>query len=400
MTISFALRGEFFSLAAVAMLSGIGFYSWRTRPDPGASWLGMAQFSKAILLLLALLAFRTESVAMKSALLTAFFLTLPLSYYFSYRLIGALCPLPAKLHRILNTVLTVGLGLAMLLVLLNPWTEWVQRFSDFQGTVVFDKCVWGAKYLFIYCQAIPILLSVLILFWVVCTPGIQRLQAEAFLVQIVVSRIIFYLPGVHHPVEIETIPLNFLVGGLISTWAFHHWRSLSAFPMAKEVVLRNMADGMLLVDAEGRIAEINQVMRGILTYVEIRPGERWDALCRKWKDLSAFTQAEGRMEIEVLQEAARGMQWYLVRRMPVSSESGRRMGYAYTFMNITRDKLQQTRLLEQEKSLSMIREREHLGREMHDGQGQILGYLSLKMTVLRKLLERGQLPQLEEQLGT
>ena len=47
----------------------------------------------------------------------------------------------------------------------------------------------------------------------------------------------------------------------------------------------------------------------------------------------------------------------------------------------------------------MLREREQLARELHDGIGQVLGFASLKMGATRKLIADGKLDKADDQLA-
>ncbi len=62
-----------------------------------------------------------------------------------------------------------------------------------------------------------------------------------------------------------------------------------------------------------------------------------------------------------------------------------------------REKLQQ-QTIEQQRKLAALNEREELGRDLHDGLGQILGFLNLQTQVSLSLLEGQQFAQLRQKL--
>jgi signal transduction histidine kinase len=57
-----------------------------------------------------------------------------------------------------------------------------------------------------------------------------------------------------------------------------------------------------------------------------------------------------------------------------------------------------SRLLERERQVAVLEERDHLAREMHDTLAQVLGYLHLKAATTRKHLESGEIERAEEGL--
>ncbi len=58
--------------------------------------------------------------------------------------------------------------------------------------------------------------------------------------------------------------------------------------------------------------------------------------------------------------------------------------------DLTERKRAETRLLDQHRALTMLRERERLARELHDNLGQVLGYIKTQAQATRELLGRGE----------
>lgn len=57
-----------------------------------------------------------------------------------------------------------------------------------------------------------------------------------------------------------------------------------------------------------------------------------------------------------------------------------------------------SRLLDRERQVAVLEERDHLAREMHDTLAQVLGYLHLKAATTRKRLHAGETERAEEEL--
>jgi DNA-binding NarL/FixJ family response regulator/signal transduction histidine kinase len=51
----------------------------------------------------------------------------------------------------------------------------------------------------------------------------------------------------------------------------------------------------------------------------------------------------------------------------------------------------EAQLLEQQRALAAYEEREHLGRELHDGLGQTLGYINVQTQAIQTLLDKGEM---------
>ncbi|MBN1486843.1 MAG: response regulator [Anaerolineae bacterium] len=52
----------------------------------------------------------------------------------------------------------------------------------------------------------------------------------------------------------------------------------------------------------------------------------------------------------------------------------------------------QTTIIEQQRALATMEAREHLARDLHDGLGQVMGYINVQAQAVQTLLDRGQMP--------
>jgi signal transduction histidine kinase len=67
---------------------------------------------------------------------------------------------------------------------------------------------------------------------------------------------------------------------------------------------------------------------------------------------------------------------------------GLEVGRLLLLHDISAQKQAQTRLVEQQRALAMLREREHLARELHDSLGQIFAFVNSQGQAIRRLLNR------------
>jgi signal transduction histidine kinase len=75
------------------------------------------------------------------------------------------------------------------------------------------------------------------------------------------------------------------------------------------------------------------------------------------------------------------------------------MGSLVVLHDITPLRQAHERLLQQERALATLRERERLARELHDSVGQVLAYVSLQADATRKLLDDGKASLAGDQLS-
>ncbi|MGC9397532.1 MAG: sensor histidine kinase [Anaerolineae bacterium] len=92
---------------------------------------------------------------------------------------------------------------------------------------------------------------------------IYRLQALALLVGSIAPLIPNILVTFQW-VEMPLTHVGFTITGLIYGWALFRYQLLDLVPVAREKIIDNMDDGMLLLDAQGRILDFNPTMQKIL----------------------------------------------------------------------------------------------------------------------------------------
>ncbi|HEX2987329.1 MAG TPA: sensor histidine kinase, partial [Chloroflexota bacterium] len=105
---------------------------------------------------------------------------------------------------------------------------------------------------------------------------------------------------------------------------------------------------------------------------------------------------EGETEFEL--GCGRSAQQYRMNVTPLRGKHGEELGHLLLLHDITSERRTQARLLEQERVVATLQERERLARELHDGVGQVLGYLSLQTHAVRKRLQEGEGEKVDSQL--
>jgi signal transduction histidine kinase len=153
---------------------------------------------------------------------------------------------------------------------------------------------------------------------------------------------------------------------------------------------------MVVVDAEERVADLNPAALSLLGV------ERKQALGRPagqvWGALTGMTgpppdPATLGGEIEVSTGGA--PRWFEVTNSALDDRSGFHLGRLIVLHDVTERKQAEARLVAQQRALAMTEERVHLARELHDGLGQILGYVKFRSLTARDLLALKQYAEVD-----
>jgi signal transduction histidine kinase len=78
--------------------------------------------------------------------------------------------------------------------------------------------------------------------------------------------------------------------------------------------------------------------------------------------------------------------------LPLHDAKGRHNGLTIILHDVTEKKINQAKLLEQEKKLAILDERERLVRDLHDNLGQVLGFINVQAQAIKRELKVSGLP--------
>jgi PAS domain S-box-containing protein len=237
------------------------------------------------------------------------------------------------------------------------------------------------------------LIDLAVLVWLAVSSPRHRLPVAIMLMGQFVSRSGFFIDR-HYPHLIGPGERALLVVGLTTlafAIAFLRFHTLDPVAAARESVLDQMSEGLFVFDLQGRIVYVNPMAAAISGmpakrllqkhYTEVLP-----------VDAGLPDQAEskkiGQTEL-VLGQGDSARQYHL----SLGALKGRKnepIGQLLLLRDVTEQKQAQGRIIEQQRLLAKLQEREQLARELHDGIGQIFGYVSLQAQTALKWMQDGK----------
>jgi PAS domain S-box-containing protein len=169
-------------------------------------------------------------------------------------------------------------------------------------------------------------------------------------------------------------------------------------------VFDNVNDAIFIHDLAGHFLEVNQIAcqrlgytRDELLHMRVQELDTPEIAVHFDESMSVFTQ-KGSIVAETCHVRKDGS------CIPV--ELGARL-IEYdgqpAVLTVARDLSERKRLEEElqnrNRELAIREERDRLGRELHDGLGQVLGYVGVKTAAINELLRRGQIQEAEQSLA-
>jgi signal transduction histidine kinase len=376
------------ALASTALMAGLSLYGWRRRRVPGALWFAV---------LMALWSLSTIGTALQ---ITAVELPAKIFWYkFQFfwagpNTVAGLCFVLAyaRLNRFLTrrtlSLLFMVILLGSLLLLTNEahhrvWTG----FSYFDGRVY--PLREAGYWVLVVIGYFLAFLNLPILVWLFIRSPLHRWPAALILSgQVAVRAAILLMaagPTVLAPFHPVVLAATFQA--VVFAIALFGFRIFDPIQMARNQVTKQMREGMLVLDSARKIVELNPAAEKILG----RPGAHL-----RGRDAAEFlpvsaTQSAPPDDKGIAQTGVSlGAHDYDLRLSPIKDWDGQLLGHLLLMHDVTEQKQAQAQLVEQQRALAMLSERERLARELHDNIGQVLGFAGLQVETVRKLLEGGQ----------
>ena len=128
------------------------------------------------------------------------------------------------------------------------------------GAVVMSTVTYGVWFYFLvaYSYLLVFLGIALLLEQGLSSHGLLRRQSVMLVVAALLPLVgdAVNVIGYHYPADLA--PLAFAFTGLLGFWVVFRYQLLKIIPIAHEAVIRNMADGVIVIDSKGSVVDVNQ----------------------------------------------------------------------------------------------------------------------------------------------
>ncbi len=163
-------------------------------------------------------------------------------------------------------------------------------------------------------------------------------------------------------------------------------------PIARDTVLETMPDGMMVLDVRHRVVDFNTTVKRILGRGDSKmSGDTLvDVFLDDHPELLRFLQDFHETECEMCIGGETGP-WYHVSKSALVDRRGYHLGRLIWFHDVTEQKEARERFINKQRAQAMLKERELLARELHDGIGQMMAAANLQIMSAEILLDRGDI---------
>lgn len=372
-----------FSLTAVAL------YALRRRDVPGSQSYALVLLSAALWALLVALETQTHDEAVKLSLHRLSWVGIVSVNVFSLYFLADYLHLPYQLVRWFPLLWVVPLG-AVAAVLTNDW-----HHAFFPSAVVVDPpgvmALTPGPMLVIaifYTLGLGIVNAFALAAAAVRSHGRTRRQ-QLLLLGAALAPGPFGFAYRLGLTTLDLTPLSFLaVAGLIAV-AIYRYQLFSLLPVARDQLVRELRDGLLVLDAEGQVVSANPAWTTLF-------GSEPNLAGRPAPDVFAATPAliqlaAGTLDHVELELRSDPLRLVEVQASSVQDDKGQVQGRLLLARNVTQRRIAEAVIADHQQSLAISAARRRFDRELKDTLTRVLRFVHGQITMASDLIARGDL---------
>jgi len=193
-----------------------------------------------------------------------------------------------------------------LITLLIAWTNelhelvWVNpavESNPFFNHLVFEQGLWYWINV-IYAYTLISISTILLIIASTKKEGIYKQQSIVLLIFSITIWFgnIIYMLGLS-PYQLDLSPIIFSFGGLIIAWELYRYRILDIVPIARDAIMDIIPDGIVVINHQGIIIDINQAAQQIIGKKQSGLGHPIAEVLSQWPRSLSFYDANKELEV-------------------------------------------------------------------------------------------------------
>lgn len=266
-------------------------------------------------------------------------------------------------------------------------------WSGFEyGQSVIPRVNLAGKFFIAYAMGLGIL-NILVFLWLFVRSPQHRWPVIIMAFGQVVTRALYVL-DVAQVVRAD-LPLDMF--GNVFTFlmyiiALFGFRLFDPIPLAMQMVITQMHDGMLVLDSEGRLTNLNPAATTMLkTSKKQGLGKAVQTLLPGYADEVTTLLTGGGIPTEIQLGTKLEPRYYELETTAIKDWREVVLGQLLMLRDVTSQKQAQTQIIEQQRALAMLQERWRVARDLHDNHAQVIAFVNAQAQAVRQLLSQGDL---------
>lgn len=395
---SYAYTSNIWPMLVSALFSaGIAVYAWRHRIVPGGTAFSIQNLGVALWATFTAIEIAAVDIDAKilyhkleaaSALIA---LSAMVAFAFGH---ASVRKLSTRRNAYILSGVTAGIFILMVTNDLHHllWTGFT--FDQFlrvdRGPLNFVFMAWA---LFL-----PLVALIIFMRLFIRSKGIYRRQAMFLFIGAALPVLTYLLEpfGINPIAPLDPVILVWNVSSLLYAVAIFRFRMLEVVPIGRDTAIERTPNGIIILDAQNRIVDLNPTAREVLSLpLKEAIGQPVQKALRNQPNLAVLLEQETPEGEKVELKLSGQARYFEVQASALVHPSGFVMGRLIYMHNVTEQHQAQVKIIEQQRALAAMQERERLARELHDSLAQALAAAQLRTTAARRLLSQGETHEAE-----
>ena len=160
---------------------------------------------------------------------------------------------------------------------------------------------------------------------------------------------VLYVAGLSPIPHLDITPFAFTISVVVFAWGIFSFQLVNLAPVARDLLVEKMPDGMIVLDAQGNIVDINPaVQRALGISASQVIGQRSKDVFSAWPSLIERYENMLEAQDEIVIGEGESQRWYELRMSPLVDNRDRLLARVVTVRNITEKKQTEALLNENE----------------------------------------------------
>lgn len=333
----------FLLLLAAAIISiGLAVYAWQRRLTPGAVSFSLLMTAISVWLLAYMLEILTDDPALRLIWSNFTFLgvtIVPVAWLlFALEYTGR----SKWITRRNVALLFIFPALTLIAVWTNPMHQLFRTevVFDYSGPVLRVNMAYGPAFWLhtLYSYLLIISGTVLLAIAFFRARNLYRRQLGIILVGAMapwLANAVYIFP-LDAFAYYDPTPLAFMISGLMFGWAIFGFKLIDIMPVARATILEHMSDGLLVLDNQNRVVDMNPAAERIIgCQAKESIGSPAKEVLAKWEDLLDQFQTTSEAHVEVSTEQEGAVRYFDLLITPILNSRRKQTGRMVMFRDIS-----------------------------------------------------------------
>lgn len=222
----------------------------------------------------------------------------------------------------------------------------------------------------------------------------HRWPVTLILVELVIARtaVLLYYLGINPVAPMDPVVISWNAGAILYAAALFGFRIFDEINIARQAAITQMPDGMVMLDMQGRIVSLNPAAQTFLgKSKQIVAGNSIETLLPEFSVMIESTNNKNGNQFEISRGEGVDTRRYTLMISELQDWQKLPFGRLLLLHDVTEHLKIQVQLVENQRAMAMLKEREYLARELHDSIGQVLGYAGFQVEAISKLISDGKI---------